>query len=425
MDDKKKVLIVEGSRLYATVLKRELEQAANFSVDWITTAAEMVHNMQTMTTDYQLAIFEPELFGQKGGANFGKVLDFFASHQIPTLLFSNLNEADLHVWVLQEKAIDYILKENSICMDQIVAMAHRLVANGSIGALVIDHNLLRRRMISRLLERQQLIVHHAQNREQAIHALLHHPEIKLAVCPEDLSDPERSTIATIAAIREHRSRSDLGILGLSARLDSHTAARFIKNGADDFTTWPTSSEEMLFRVSYVLDTIDHVQNLQAGLVRDPTTGLLSKQYIEESGVKLLASDKRGQITLSIAMISIDGFAQIVQENTPSTAHLIFRKVASIILDFFRQTDIIGHYDRAQICALLVDMDPAYAQDFFERLRQSVQDEEVAIRGRRLPITLSMGVMHRPLDSLHETYLAATHLMRSVQKQGGNAVKITF
>jgi diguanylate cyclase (GGDEF)-like protein len=423
-----RVLVLDGSRLYATALTREIEASAWLSVDWYSTAVDVLRLIQRGNTRHRLVIVEPELFGvHSGAALLERVLDFFSAQQIPVLLFSNLAETLLEAWVLRGQAIDYVLKESSLCLDQLVSMTYRLVANRQLAALVVDADEIRRTVLTSLLLKQQLMVYQASDVSSVRHMMAQYEHIRLVVCAStgaETTGQGDPPVTVIRAVREQRMRTETVILGVAARPDSRAGARFIKNGADDVLFWPISFEEMLFRVSSVLNTIDNVRSLQARLVRDPVTGLFSRNYIEEAGAKLIASDKRGQVQLTVAMMAIDQFATLVQHYRPSTTNILFRKVSALITDAFRITDVIGHHTREQVCALLVDLDPDHTTSIFERLRTLIEDEEFIVKGQRVPVTASFGVVQRPLDTLAETISAALALLRDAQQQG-NTVRILF
>ncbi|MBF0159833.1 MAG: diguanylate cyclase [Magnetococcales bacterium] len=423
------VLIVDRSRLYATVLQRDLLSAIAGSsggeeeppqITTLSGVADATVWLTHMGRSCRLVILDPESDHQETRP----LLDLCVQRRVAVLLFSALPEETLYQIVAKDQAVDYILKENPSSVDQVVALAVRLIRNRTVHALVVDTDGKRQQQLMRWLRQQQLQVGHLKQVGEVTFFMETHPNVRLVLCSGDLSDLS----ALMSLLRQRYSRNDLAILGVmspsrSAKSPQADTVRMIKRGANDLVYWPVGPQELLFRVSSALDAIDRVQAMQAVAVTDALTGLFSLKYLEESGRKLLACDKRGQLRLCVAMIEVDGFRHIAAHNTRLTVNLILKRIAIMIRDFFRNTDIIGCYSPSRFCALLIDMDPEYVREFFERLCRSVQDEEFTVRGRSIQVNISIGVQLRPLESIQDTFVAASHQLINAQLHGGNQVQI--
>ncbi|MBF0125303.1 MAG: diguanylate cyclase [Magnetococcales bacterium] len=414
------VLVIDRSRLYATVLQRDLSVAlGGVQVAVLSTVAEAVAWLSRDGRNCCLVVLDPE-----EEQPVGALLDGCLQRRVAVVLFSALAEELLQPIVAREQAVDYILKENPSSVDQVVTLVVRLVRNRAIRAVVVDADTERQQQLSRWLQQQQLHVSSLPRTHDAAFFINTHADVRLVVCSSDLAEPA----VLLGAVRQRQASNEMAVLAVMApsrvqKTGQTEVIRMIKRGVNDLLHWPIGAQEMLFRVSSALDTIDRMQQLQALVVTDTLTGLFSLKYLEESGRKLLACDKRGQVRLCVAMVEIDGWRHIVAHNNQSTVNLVIKRTANLVRDFFRNTDVVGCYSPSRFCALLVDMDPEYVREFFERLRQSIQDEEFTVRGRSIRVNISIGVQLRPLESINDTFAAASGQLTDAQLRGGNRVQI--
>ena len=109
-------------------------------------------------------------------------------------------------------------------------------------------------------------------------------------------------------IRQNKNKNHLGLIVVAAS-DNDVAAKFLKNGANDFISVPFSKEEIIYRVDSNLKAMQDEINIELYKKYDPLTKLFNRRYFFNY-VKNLAERKA---EFSIAIIDIDGLRVIFKD----------------------------------------------------------------------------------------------------------------
>lgn len=171
--------------------------------------------------------------------------------------------------------------------------------------------------------------------------------------------------------------------------------------------------------------------------RDPLTGLLNRQALDDAFYSAVLEDLEG-VTVSkstaaatlqterrhripanywLGLVSIDNFTLISEQHGRSIADEVLQRVARILSTTFRTYDLLYHFDGAKFGVLLHCPDEALVLSAFDRFRASVQAYRFGVAGR---VTVSCGFTgvradDSPASALESTELAVDFARRS----GGN------
>ena len=164
--------------------------------------------------------------------------------------------------------------------------------------LVVDDSSVVRRYIVQLLEHQYIQTVQAVDGEQGLALLKNDPDITFVVTDHDM--PHKDGISMIREVRQHYTRNQLAILGLSASDDRTLTAQFLKAGANDFLYKPFNQEEFFCRIHQLLDMKEANNELFRHANEDALTGLWNRRFLFNQACK--GCEKR-----NIAMMDIDFF----------------------------------------------------------------------------------------------------------------------
>lgn len=123
-----------------------------------------------------------------------------------------------------------------------------------------DDSKLFRHRLAGLLRNLNVTVAEAEDGQQALEMLTADPEIRLLIT--DYNMPRLDGFGLIEAIRVHRSKDKLAIIGVSAENGGHIA-KFLKIGANDFLVKPVQVEEFTCRVNQQLDMLDIIADYRS------------------------------------------------------------------------------------------------------------------------------------------------------------------
>ncbi|MDX3774264.1 diguanylate cyclase [Chromatiaceae bacterium AAb-1] len=94
---------------------------------------------------------------------------------------------------------------------------------------------------------------------------------------------------------------------------------------------------------------------------------------------------------TLLMCDIDYFKRVNDTYGHAAGDLVIQKVADIIRNSLRNTDVAGRYGGEEYAILLVDTSAEQAAVFAERLRKIVEVQTISYHGQEFKITLSLGL----------------------------------
>lgn len=411
-----RVLLVEDSKSLASLVRRRLASDLDLKAKWVETFAE-VEQLLAFSDQQQFALAILDL--TLPDAPNGEIVDFVLSQGIPSIVFAGRFDKKLRDQLWAKTIIDYILKESPSNIDYLVSLVKRIFRNRTIKVLVVDDSDSSRLQICNLLTIHQYQVFYASGGAEALKILEDVPDIKLVI--SDFSMPDMDGLELTSNIRRRRSKNELAVIGMSSWGNPALAAQFIKTGANDFITKPFSSEEFYCRVTQNIELIEHIETIKNYSNKDFLTDLYNRRYFFDFGKKLLASSKRGHITVTVALIDIDYFKKVNDTHGHETGDLMLQHLAGILKNRFRQTDIVCRYGGEEFCILAANMDHSQAFAVFDDLRKTIEQTPLTVGKKKIPITASIGLCIEQKDSLEEMIKQADTMLYKAKSSGRNMV----
>ena len=121
---------------------------------------------------------------------------------------------------------------------------------------------------------------------------------------------------------------------------------------------------------------------------DPLTGVLNRRGLEERLRLAVASAKRGQRPLAVAMVDADYFKRVNDRFGHEVGDAVLRLLADTLRSRLRSSDAVARLGGEEFIAVLPDTDLAGAMALAESLRAAVEAHVDAVYGN---ITVSIGV----------------------------------
>jgi len=295
-----RILLVENSRTFTSMLREAIEQRLELPVFVATSLAEAGRLL-----DEEQGWFLVLTGLVLADGDRDKVVEFFLSRGLPTVVVSGVYDKDLRKRVLQQQIIDYVLKNTPGSIDYLVWLVQRLERNRRIAALVVDDSMSARMYAASLLRMYGHTVYEAADGAEGLKAIEAHPAIRLAVVDQEM--PGMEGVEFTRRLRTMRSRDKLAVIGISGNTDPSLIPRFLKNGANDFLRKPFSREEFFCRVSQNVDQLELIGTLQDLATRDFLTGLPNRRSFLEQSQRQLPQLHHNDDLVAVAMIDIDHF----------------------------------------------------------------------------------------------------------------------
>src|SRR5690606_14158209 len=142
-----RILVVENSRTFTSVLRAALEQRLQLPVSVVSTLAEASRLLEQEQGWFLVLTGLVLADGDRD-----QVVDYFVGRGLPTIVVSSVYDESLRKRVLQQQIIDYVLKNTPGSIDYLVWLVQRLERNRRISALVVDDSPSARTYATALLE---------------------------------------------------------------------------------------------------------------------------------------------------------------------------------------------------------------------------------------------------------------------------------
>lgn len=252
----KKVLIIEDSKSFSSMVKHLVEGTHGFETDIANSLAAANKLLYENKEQYFVSIVDLHL----PDAPNGEAVDLVKNNDIPAVVLTGTNNAHAEEDLWAKGIADYAHKSGKHSLEYVVWVVDRIYKNSSTKVVVVDDSPVARAAMERLLHIQHYQVLSANSAEEALEILKRTSDIKLFLIDCYMEGMDGFELA--AQIRESHSKDSLAIIGVSSQGGQAVSTQFIKSGADDFLLKPFSPEEFFCRVNNNVSAIESFQKLK-------------------------------------------------------------------------------------------------------------------------------------------------------------------
>jgi diguanylate cyclase len=143
---------------------------------------------------------------------------------------------------------------------------------------------------------------------------------------------------------------------------------------------------------------------------DPLTGVCNRRALDDQLTNFFAMLHRYDSTFSLAIVDIDNFKQINDEQGHLYGDGVLRSVAKVLADCARDTDLVARFGGEEFVILMPETGLEDGVKFAERLRKEL--------AKNLPLTASTGVAMAVDGDNPQTLLARADAALYSAKAGG-------
>jgi len=231
----------------------------------------------------------------------------------------------------------------------------------------------------------------------------------LEVCDREQPDviimdalmPVMDGFEALKHLKANSRLKDIPVIFLTANYteDEHRVMG-LELGADDYILKPFNAKELVSRVKSLLNKKQLIENLRQVNLKlareqwqtsqeveklrqltmemeknqmvDPLTGLYNEEFFRKRLAEEFLRAKRYNLDLSLVLIDVDFLKKINESYGEQTGDYVLMKLANVILNNTRQTDIVFRRQRNQFAILLPNTNETGAFYEAERVRSAVQ-----------------------------------------------------
>ncbi len=173
----------------------------------------------------------------------------------------------------------------------------------------------------------------------------------------------------------------------------------------------------------ILEAKRFAQSLKEMSLRDPLTGLYNRRVLDDFLPQLEAGVKRRGTSMGVLMLDLDHFKVINDTYGHAFGDRVLSRVASIVRNNLRKSDLPVRYGGEEFLLLLPDSTAEGAVGAAERIRQEIAREPFVFEGQTVRVTISIGVAVFPDDDdqIDRVIKFADLALYQAKKRGRNCV----
>lgn len=414
---REKILIVEDSRTFTTVLSHRINEIPGLVSVTCKSLAALREVLEKSDETYALAIVDLNL----PDSPYGEVLDYMITKSVPTIVFTGTFDAATRERILDKGIVDYILKDNEGALDAVLAATTRALANRNIRVLVVDDIKSSRLFLVQLLKSQLFRVVEADTGIKAMEVLERYPDIELVLTDYHMPDMKGDELTR--RIRKRYGSDKMRVIGVSSSSDRLLSAIFLKAGASDFVHRPFIAEELHYRVANNIETLKQMHRLRKVAAGDFLTGLYNRRHFYDVGPDIVKEHLESAIPCSIAIVDIDHFKRINESRGHEIGDVVLKTIASRITALLAGTShLLCRMSGEEFAIILAGLDGEAASEFCDTICESIGENAIDTGDDQLSVTVSIGVAEvRDRESFDNYINAADQFLHMAKQRGRNHV----
>lgn len=289
--------------------------------------------------------------------------------------------------------------------------------------LLVDDDPAILRIVSKVLETSGYHVRQARDGYEAMEALRESPPDFIIT---DWLMPKIDGLELCRMLRREPLQHYVYLIVLTGKNRTQDMVQAIAAGANDFTTKPVVSGELLARLMAGARVLELERRLTELARSDPLTGLLNRRTFFGLFEQHWVSSARTESPLSCVMIDLDFFKKVNDTHGHPAGDAVLKGIAVTLEKCCRRSDFLCRYGGEEFCVLLLDTCEQGAVQWAERCRRMIADSPLATSLHTVNTTASFGVAQRTAstetpESLLD--LADSALLRA-KRLGRNRVEVS-
>jgi diguanylate cyclase (GGDEF)-like protein len=237
----------------------------------------------------------------------------------------------------------------------------------------------------------------------------------------DLHMPQCTGQELAKVIRQQPDYVGIPIVFLSAETDLTTQLGALSLGGDDFLTKPMLPQHLIQAVSA---RVRRSRELRSLMTRDSLTGLLNHTAIKERLEQEVTRARRGNSTLSLAMLDIDFFKKINDVHGHPIGDRVIKSLTRLLQQRLRQSDLIGRYGGEEFAVLLPGANADEAKRVLDTMREGFARLRHGTPGYEFSATFSAGIATLPpYETASSLTDNADRALYEAKHNGRNRVKV--
>lgn len=410
-----KILVVEDNKTLAKLIAKKINLELGFEVEVAYNFSEAKLFLKRYS--YFLTLVDLNL----PDAPNGEIVDYVLESGNRVLVLSGNIDRVFRANMLKKNIIDYVNKGGVDDINFIINTITRLKKNQNHKILLVDDSMVFRKQMTQMLENMFFKVITVAHGEEALGILQAVSDISLVLT--DYHMPVMNGLELTIEIRKEYTKNDLTIITMSSDNDDDTTAMFLKNGANDYIKKPFSKEEFSCRINNSIEALENIHAITNHAKRDFLTGLYNRKYFFDNMQQYFEKAMFDSEKFAIGILNIDHFKKVNDTFGHKVGDKVINTLADMLRTYVAEDDMLARFGGEEFCIVLKNRTQQDALSHFENLREKVQNTPIQLDdGQKIQITISIGAILNPEDTLDESINQADMLLHNAKQNGRNRIE---
>lgn len=167
-----------------------------------------------------------------------------------------------------------------------------------------------------------------------------------------------------------------------------------------------------------------IQQLAEKAEKDALTGAFTKGALLQKAPEFTKRSDFLSEPLSLVAFDLDHFKKINDNYGHSAGDMVLKSLSALVQKLIRGQDYFARYGGEEFVVMIVGSPEKNAVDVAERIRATIEAHNFDWEGKRLPVTVSVGIAHRrPQETWESLYKRADESSYTSKQGGRNKVTV--
>jgi diguanylate cyclase (GGDEF)-like protein len=301
----------------------------------------------------------------------------------------------------------------------------------AVKVLIAEDDVVSRRLLEATLIRWGYEVVVTRDGNEAWQALQKAEAPPLAIL--DWMMPGMDGIEVCRKVRERGHEPYIYLILLTTKGLKENIIEGLDAGADDYLTKPFNPSELQVRlragmriIALQAELIKARETLRIQATHDPLTGLWNRRAILDILSTEVTRGQREHTVVAVVIVDLDHFKRINDTHGHAVGDATLCETANRMRASLRPYDAIGRYGGEEFLIVLPGCTAQTAAKLAERLCTNIGQEALAIAGKQLSVTSSLGVAASdvvPVLDVASLIRAADNALYRAKARGRNRVEL--